>query len=481
MSKKKQTEKTTLEFLGSMKNRGWKFLFKTTDFEPKRLNEALGKVEKRFGSSSAKSIPKADLDSLFSEVQEYWTSHRELKGLLRMAFRKIPHVLFYPADEHGKWLGIDKDFCKEFADVLQSRDFPPRILSILLHQFLVHYPRQEPTFDAWRKLLDTAFTNCNWVRMLLWKRRANDLALFESNAPRSLASKLFSSTVKIRSILEDNGFSGELSGCGFLQAVQENLLSHSQMQLPSYRASEKTVRNILDFLEISEGTLRFKGTETSIADHLLLPWKIVDPSDGIQDLLREFFLRILGHPQLKTSNWYSVRKEAKEVMSKWLIKVTLEDFFRLVDDTAQDSHWRYRRAFWEAYLGRGVITKARLLLGPQVQFKARKFLRLDLSACGRLDGSGFQGNHSVLLMEIGHLVISEWSHSGKCRIWMNGSNQAPSFSKTRYERTDLTGEASFDFAHHHSEKGSWQQKCADYIRHQLGLHIGLPELMRGVR
>jgi hypothetical protein len=36
----------------------------------------------------------------------------------------------------------------------------------------------------------------------------------------------------------------------------------------------------------------------------------------------------------------------------------LEDFFRVLDETAQDSHWKYRKAFWSAYLRRDVIVDA---------------------------------------------------------------------------------------------------------------------------
>lgn len=480
MSEKRQTEISTREYLGTMANRGWKFLFKTTPLIPKKVLDALAKVEKKFGDSTSEFQAKVDLDALAKEVRKHWEEKRELGTLLRKTFRKIPFILFYPRDHSQDWLGGNDDFCQEFGEVLQERDYSPRVVSILLHQFIISYPTGLGTFSAWRKFLGKALTRAEGVRILDWKSRVREFHLLDQDGPKKMAETILASSEPTARLLVAGGFAGELSSCEFLLNLQESMLESVSKVFEEDEPEETVVRRLLEFLEAKEGVLRFKGTEARIAEGLLKPWVDWDPPDPVQDLLREFFLRHLGHPQLKAGNWYSISEPAKNVMERWLIKITLEDFFRLVDDTAQDSHWRYRRAFWEAYLSRGVISKARLLLGPGVQHQARRFLRMDISSCGRVDGVGVQANHSVLLLQIGHLIVTEWSHMGKCRFWPEDSRWAPNFSQTRYDRIDLVQGPEFEFPHLHSETGSWQRKCAAYINHEIGIHIETRELMRGV-
>jgi hypothetical protein len=46
-----------------------------------------------------------------------------------------------------------------------------------------------------------------------------------------------------------------------------------------------------------------------------------------------------------------------------LARASLDLFFKLIDEHALDAQWRYRHAFWLAYLEQGVIADAWLALG----------------------------------------------------------------------------------------------------------------------
>ena len=39
-------------------------------------------------------------------------------------------------------------------------------------------------------------------------------------------------------------------------------------------------------------------------------------------------------------------------MLRWMVSASLDDFFALIARRAQEDHWRYRKAFWSAYLKR---------------------------------------------------------------------------------------------------------------------------------
>ena len=60
-------------------------------------------------------------------------------------------------------------------------------------------------------------------------------------------------------------------------------------------------------------------------------------------------------PRLTQSGWTSVSPAAKDVMLRWMVSASLEDFFALIARRAQEDHWRYRKAFWSAYLKRDYI------------------------------------------------------------------------------------------------------------------------------
>jgi hypothetical protein len=88
-----------------------------------------------------------------------------------------------------------------------------------------------------------------------------------------------------------------------------------------------------------------------------------------------------------------------------------------------------------------------------------------------------QSNHSVIIMKIGNLVISEWTHSGRVRLFIDDSLKAPQFYKTEYSANHIRYDgyrissqyASYGnevFMDHHF---NWQLKIAEFIRKQTGI------------
>lgn len=81
-------------------------------------------------------------------------------------------------------------------------------------------------------------------------------------------------------------------------------------------------------------------------------------------------------------------------------------------------------------------------------------------------GGGVQSNHAVLLAQIGTIVIADWSHNGKCHIWLERNQDAPKLYRPDYSRFDLTRGSDFNQVHH----SGWQTAVYNFINR----HIGVP-------
>jgi hypothetical protein len=87
----------------------------------------------------------------------------------------------------------------------------------------------------------------------------------------------------------------------------------------------------------------------------------------------------------------------------------------------------------------------------------------------------------VMLLKIGDLVFTEWSHNGSLRAYKEGNNNTPQLYKKTYHGTDLRTAQSIDFhdgmninpglVHSHSDNGTWQRKARDFIRSHTGANM----------
>ena len=92
---------------------------------------------------------------------------------------------------------------------------------------------------------------------------------------------------------------------------------------------------------------------------------------------------------------------------------------------------------------------------------------LDKGGFGRLHGGGAQPMHSVLLMRIGDLVISEWTHEGKVRFFSDNGINVPTFYQSIYHphliRDDHNAQEAF---RHHS---NWKRIVTQHIYDHTGI------------
>src|SRR5688572_22384077 len=91
---------------------------------------------------------------------------------------------------------------------------------------------------------------------------------------------------------------------------------------------------------------------------------------------------------------------------------------------------------------------------------------------------GAQANQSVLIMRISNLIFLEWSHSGRCRVWIEGSAGSPEIGRSQYHRHELftdslevvSGNES-GIVHASSEAWYWQSRLAQFIQRRTGVTV----------
>jgi hypothetical protein len=99
--------------------------------------------------------------------------------------------------------------------------------------------------------------------------------------------------------------------------------------------------------------------------------------------------------------------------------------------------WKARKAFWGTCLQKGHIRDSWLVLGDNVARSIADKAELRGSYGRLIDGDP---NHSVLLMQIGNLVFSEWTYNGKLRAWPNDWKNAPRLFGSSYQRSQVTAD-----------------------------------------
>ena len=178
----------------------------------------------------------------------------------------------------------------------------------------------------------------------------------------------------------------------------------------------------------------------------------------------DFLLRHFKDPRLDGRHWVGVVPVARSVMERWLVAAQLQDFFAVLRETAAPA-WQERQIFWSHYLAKGVISKAWVVLGRAARRAARRTALLKDSFADLRHASPAQ---SVLLMQIGALIIIEWTHSGACRFCHEEDALAPPFHKDAYSADELRRPDSNPIRHA-GQSGQWQKRIAGRIYERTGI------------
>jgi hypothetical protein len=374
-----------------------------------------------------------------------------------------------------KPLSADEEFLDQYLESLRSIRSRMAIKR-LVHTYCLHF---DPNHHGIRRIgtfLQEAMSSVEgrWE----WPERHKQYRLFDpAHGPRELA-KLASNGSNPREELQKAGLTGQLWTSGLsvhvflsaLAAIRESLESNPRME---------EVDRAIAWVASADGREHFLAYRNFLANALLLPFVDQELDLNIRKKIQGFLLDNLSDPRIDHGPWLRTDDAARGVMIRWLAQATLEQFLKVVDRVAPKHQWEYRRAFWGAYISRGVVSNAWVAFGTSGAHVARQLADKTSDTLMRrfasLGGAGASADHAVLLMSIGDLVIADWSHNGRLRIWRNGREAAPPLSMPSYLASDLR--AGSDFHTVHLPPDGWQRRAEAYIRRHTGIALGEAEYM----
>ncbi len=229
-----------------------------------------------------------------------------------------------------------------------------------------------------------------------------------------------------------------------------------------------------------EGRVRFEGLRTAAVRAALDPFDDEMPDKDTRDAFLNLVLDLLRDPRSNPGRWTDCAKSEK-ITRRWLTEQSVRLFFDVVGRAAQQDHWSYRRAFWNALYRQHYIEDAWVVFEDEGAATARGLFGRNLGFGCFDNGAGFQPGHAVLLLRIRGLTVAEWSHNSPCSIWDETDGESgPKLYKGLYSVSELRKRHKGDnsgqnmtgqgvFWHRGSDPYRWQGFIAEYLRKRRGI------------
>jgi len=469
----------TIQYLNNLPNISFKGLATQTEVE-----KSLIKIRARLGEGiGCQDLGKNDLIEVYLAVKKKWEQDKKLAGLDLRTMKRLPFVLFRK-NLGGGTLANTSSLLNSYLIWVRST-LNTRAIVSLLSEFLFNYNPKASWFEPTRILLIESLKSGETIRLQRLYRLTEKHKLLELDAPEKLADQALQAESVVfffRSI----GLGGRLSKRGLVEYVFFAVGHEISTNIKRETVTLSALNKYTSWFVPTSKEFRFPKQKVMFINHLLEPFSQGDHPERVKDTLLPFLLENFGDPRINKEHWDGTSPITQQVMNRWLIKSTLEDFFRLLEHVAggnpdADRMWKEREKFWMAYVKRNVINEAWVILG----YRARQVAMSSFSDFNGQYGDLKSGNvtplHSVLLMRIDSLIIAEWSHNGKCHMWMEGDSNKPILYKNEYIRDELRYEVANSskelppFTHVKSTSPLWQRRVRNYIRRITGIDISQNE------
>lgn len=363
----------------------------------------------------------------------------------------------------------------------EIRNLPFVISSSALSMPVAKFALRQVDLDktsCFRRLLFAYFSDyepkerkTEWIRTVLCKQmQRNDrmgrnihfLQDFPQLLDKDGVSQMaeFFSEGNLRDALKTLSFPPTLSGSNFVKAA---IVKAFQMDI-GLDAKQVLLENLTK-------DQVYKGLVPQVVGPVIIN---VDEegSDSAKNWLMQLVFREMGDPRGNNTAWLYVEEKAKEIFLHWLVKNDFAVFFHIIASTA-DSMWKYRQAFWGAYMdeiraSRIIIgQKAKLILNQLPSEEKRKLMAYDY-----LEGKS--SDTSLLVFTIGQYTFIEVSHNGKLRVYSREKSPIQIFSqrhRTIYYSDLINSDTEEEFVHTNPRgRGpNWQPKVRDWIYDHCGI------------
>lgn len=309
-----------------------------------------------------------------------------------------------------------------------------------------------------------------------WAQLQVEHALFDWRAgPRNVGRRALTDGVSPSVVLQRGGLGALDSRSGYARACAKEALS--QLVADTELHADARLAIVKNLALDRHGGLIFEEHAPLVANALVLPFGTLLPDKQIRDQYLSLLLELFKDPRLPGARWARM-PEAADIVRRWLTEQSLRQFLDIVDEVALERMWVYRRAFWQAIYGAGLVSEAWVIFDASGARAARRAFGKEVSFA-TFDGS-VQSGHAVLLLRIGRGVVAEWSHNGKCHIWNDADDRtAPRLYGRSYTPdavrsygNDSLQSSIFAVTHWpHDGVNSWQSKVANKIHQMTGIRI----------
>lgn len=448
------------------------YQFRALDFNEsfERLDDRVVDLRKKIRNSrdGAQRFDAVLVNNLVLGFRSQWGTENNFQAISKEVLKRIDLIICHN-DPQGKIL-YDKNFCFQLFQYLEDNS-KYSLAKKVFQEILSDYDTE---FEFFYQYLDILFSFLKTGERNSIKRYADVVEkyrLLENNASKKIAQIIISRDVGIDDIKQELKLYGDFASKGFGEAIVRAYSQHVEASLMSKGYS--VLDQYLDFI-VEDKYLITPKLKKEIFHSLLKPFISDDPDENIKSIILKFTDKFLGDPRAKNEKWFAIDADAKQVILRWKVGLTLRAFFGIIEYAAQtdpdaDRMWRYRKIFWNAYLEDKQIVEAWVLLGSVARANRHSFLEEGVEY-GYL-GSGVQRNHNAILMKIGGLTLCEWSHSGKIRIWNEGNPNAPELYRSSYDKDELTRNPDFETAHVGADRSSWQDKLHNEIRKKTNIKV----------
>ena len=168
--------------------------------------------------------------------------------------------------------------------------------------------------------------------------------------------------------------------------------------------------------------------------------------------------------------WRDVSDKARQIFTKWVTEEDIRFFFDVVAKACNDQKFAYRKTFWLAYFEE--ITFCR----PVLRKNAEYLFRHDPQALqyyqdrrpAELKG-GNRDQHAFII-QMGDYTFVEFSTAGACYVYHN-VDLPFEVGDSEYRMDELRSQswAEHRVIHNGSEKYSWQDGFASWLRREIGI------------
>lgn len=341
------------------------------------------------------------------------------------------------------------------------------ITGSLVKALLIGFLRLNPK-HTW--LLDTLRRFLQAKKDLLpekWKSRVDTYQFLRVNAGQPLAEFILTRYDEApESLLNEAGLKGIVGqggvGLNVFKLVCERLSEHH---------NEKDLVRFWNYVQGE--TIRFKSQLPEYAKALLGPYVNSDAPEGDKADIVQFLLEHFSDPRVKPQIWAEVDQRFVEILNRWLTEQSFSLLMQVVKESNDTKQWQERVRFWQPYIDAGYVREAWVALGKQADYVARDLVREGVLKSRSSYGTFMRGggylhpDHSVIFIKIGDVIISEWTHSGKMRLYLSGNKKAPLLYRQTYDVELIRNDANCEEAVTHHV--NWQDKAEDIINRYVNV------------